>query len=403
MAYFDKFSINETVYDVKDASAITKESQSVINVVDYGADPRGVNDSYTAFLSARNAAGRGGYVYVPYGTYQLSADPGHDCAWLIASGTKFTGNGVGSPSTGNGLFPCTTVSNPWLVTSGEYITIDLSGVPCPDGGAVNGASLEFKQQSNSGRYWRNLLYLGSDTGASANNQQHTELINLVENITGHQAIMAEFDLNCYADPGVFSSAIFLTGGGNVDCDITAVDITRDVGTKWTNGISIKQCDTGMAIDNETTDNGFVFGVVNRKNRAGVAIQQSVNGSDGIVIVRNTDSGQTGNLIVCWAADLSEELFAVGADGDIRAKSLSLNGSSIKPLQRKRVTSSSTSQGNNSIDITNQIDGLTPLLVGENSTTGFVSAITSVNLSGNTINYWLETGGTGTVEFTVLCQ
>ena len=42
------------------------------NVVDYGADPTGAADSYTAIAAAITAAGAGGVVYFPAGTYLLS-------------------------------------------------------------------------------------------------------------------------------------------------------------------------------------------------------------------------------------------------------------------------------------------------------------------------------------------
>lgn len=44
------------------------------NVVDYGADPTGVADSTTAFNDARIAAGDGGSICVPQGTYLIDPD-----------------------------------------------------------------------------------------------------------------------------------------------------------------------------------------------------------------------------------------------------------------------------------------------------------------------------------------
>ena len=431
MADFDKININGVPYNVKDTATSEKaeklendlkrtnatvaqhgidiaelqkiKESPIKNVMDYGADNTGVQDSYPAFSKAASDATVYGYVFVPKGIYYISQPPTYNAAWLIASGTRFTGAGMGSPQTGAGLFPCTTISNPWLITSGPYMAFDLQGVQCPDGGAVNAYSMELRPQTENGRYWRNLLYLGADTGKSANPDQSTEILNAVENITGHKAIMMELDLNAYANTGNFSSAIFITGGGNIDTDMVAIDIQRDrTAPTWTNALSVKNSDNALYIESETVQNGIIFGSVDRKNRPGLAIQQAANGADGIVIRRNTDENQTGNLIVCWSADEQTELFAVGANGDIRCNSIMARTGSTLGISRIRVSTNTFSQGENTLDVTAQLNGKKILAVVEPSTIGFVSAITSItNVADRTFNYYLQTSGTGSVEFTIL--
>jgi len=53
-------------------TALTAESMSIFNALDYGADPTGVVDS-TAEINAALTAGAGGVVIIPAGTYKTSA------------------------------------------------------------------------------------------------------------------------------------------------------------------------------------------------------------------------------------------------------------------------------------------------------------------------------------------
>jgi len=66
---------------------------AVLNVLDYGADPTGVSDSYAAIQAALDAAtlsgstGRGWVVYLPHGTYLISN------TLTVANATVVTGDG----------------------------------------------------------------------------------------------------------------------------------------------------------------------------------------------------------------------------------------------------------------------------------------------------------------------
>ena len=91
------------------AAALTQPSGSV-SVVSEGADPTGVNDSTNAFNAAITAAGSGGTVWIPPGTYNI---PGHIIVnnvtvegagmwYSTVTGTApgFYGNSAPNPSTG---------------------------------------------------------------------------------------------------------------------------------------------------------------------------------------------------------------------------------------------------------------------------------------------------------------
>lgn len=103
MADFDKISINGTYYNVKDTEAqkqIAKETEArksadtalgkqienigktpYANVLAYGADPTGTNDSSTAFNDAKNS---GNVIFVPYGTYNIPSFRPENCKMVIA-------------------------------------------------------------------------------------------------------------------------------------------------------------------------------------------------------------------------------------------------------------------------------------------------------------------------------
>lgn len=120
MADFDKISINGTYYNVKDSAltaavnaltsevgevqgTVTQQGQAIkqqgqtiqqqgqqienigktpyANVLAYGADPTGTNDSSTAFNDAKNS---GNVIFVPYGTYNIQSFRPENCKMVIA-------------------------------------------------------------------------------------------------------------------------------------------------------------------------------------------------------------------------------------------------------------------------------------------------------------------------------
>lgn len=60
------------------------------NVLRYGADANGINDSATAFNSAR--ASNSSFIIVPSGTYKLNSNPSVGL-WQVSAGVTFTGTG----------------------------------------------------------------------------------------------------------------------------------------------------------------------------------------------------------------------------------------------------------------------------------------------------------------------
>lgn len=293
-----------------------------LNVKHYGAVGDGVVDDYNAFKTAYDAAENGQGIYIPSGTYNLSDNPDNGkkaIKWIADIGVKITGAGLGHPESGAGGFMCTTISNPWLVVSGDNLRYNLNNIPCPDGGAVLGDAKELmNMDAGTDRRWYSLEYRGCETGTKDSDLRNVELLNQVLNVTGFAGIAQEIDLNMYAKPNRWSSCLLLTGRGTGGGNMSAIDITRDKDQqKWSTAISVRRANTGLYIDNAEIDNGIQIGENPRKATPAIAFQQKKNGADGLVIRRFTDDSPSGNLIVAWDAKEQNELFALGSDGDAR--------------------------------------------------------------------------------------
>ncbi|HUN38116.1 MAG TPA: glycosyl hydrolase family 28-related protein, partial [Trebonia sp.] len=97
--------------DFENVPAAAAQPAGSVSVVSEGADPTGVNDSSTAFANAITAAGAGGTVWIPPGSYLV---PGHVAVpnnitiegagmWystIIGAAPGFYGNAAPNPSTG---------------------------------------------------------------------------------------------------------------------------------------------------------------------------------------------------------------------------------------------------------------------------------------------------------------
>jgi Alpha-1,3-glucanase catalytic domain D1/Alpha-1,3-glucanase catalytic domain D2/F5/8 type C domain/Abnormal spindle-like microcephaly-assoc'd, ASPM-SPD-2-Hydin/HYDIN/CFA65/VesB-like, Ig-like domain/Cep192 domain 4 len=97
--------------DFENVPAAAAQPAGSVSVVSEGADPTGVNDSSTAFANAISAAGSGGTVWIPPGSYLV---PGHVAVpnnvtiegagmwWttIIGAAPGFYGNSAPNPSTG---------------------------------------------------------------------------------------------------------------------------------------------------------------------------------------------------------------------------------------------------------------------------------------------------------------
>ena len=375
-----------------------------LNVQHYGAVGDGIVDDYNAFKTAYDAAKNGQGIYIPSGTYNLSDNPDDGkkaIKWIADIGVKITGAGLGHPESGAGGFMCTTISNPWLVVSGDNLRYNLNNIPCPDGGAIMGDAKELmNMDAGTDRRWYSLEYRGGETGTKDSDLRNVELLNQVLNVTGFAGIVQEIDLNMYSKPNRWSSAILLTGRGQGGGDMSAIDITRDEGEqKWSTAISVRRANTGLYIDNAEVDYGIVVGSVPRTANAGVGIQQKNNGSDCIVLRRKTNENPAGNFLVCWDETNEEELFAIGIDGSIRGSGIP-SGPSIV---RQTYTVDATENVNEYTVNMNRPEGKSILAVVETASLGFVSPVWVTESTNEHVKVYAQTPGSGTIRFAVLWQ
>lgn len=403
---------NATLNNLNDKVDHLSKSIDSLNVLAFGAKGDGVTDDYEAFKKCYESASLGDTITVPYGVYYLSKNPypvadnvssvspniGKTVKWDIANGAYFKGPGAGDVTVGRGTFDSPFLTNPWLSISGTTQVIDLNGLPVNINSALMGDSKELApidtQRITDRNNWHCLEYRGACTGRGDNTWCNVELLNQVLNITGCKGIATEIDVNNYTNPKGFSTGIFLTGNGNGGADMTAIDIMRELdSTKWVSGVSAHMCRFGFFADSSSCDVGFMFGDVGRRAHPGLAIQQAENGDDGIVLRRKTDTSPTGNLIVAWNAAENKELFAVGANGDIRT--------AVPIVECREYTKSGTfSAGNHTIPI-DTVPGKKPIMVSEIAPEGFTTPIWYVSKTTDSVTLYVDGEGSGKIHITVL--
>lgn len=394
------------------------------NVKDYGAKGDGASDDYAAFKSAVDATMDGDTIYVPYGKYVLSQNPypisnnissitptdytGYR-RWIIASGSTFTGAGVGDPTTGKGTFNTPFSTNPWLIIPGNNVLYNLNNISCPQTGAIAGDSKELapiEQYNTEPHRWYALEYRGSSTGDKDFSAGNVEILNQVLNITGTPGIATEIDVNNYTTvkPHAFSTGLFIVGGGSGNCDMTAIDVNRDPdSTHWVTGMTVRSARVGYFVES-FDEIGVQVGRVNRLAEPAIFVgSQQKNGADGIVLKRFTDTNPTGNLMVFWGADEQTELFRIDAEGNIFSKGRPLNEqAAISAIRRETFTTTQQNytEGEHTINVTVP-SGYKIGMIGELSTIGFVSTISITETTNNSFKVYINSAGTGSIRYSIL--
>lgn len=179
--------------------AVNRKRETVLNVLDFGADPTGVSPSTTAFTMAFEAArniGGNVRIYVPRGTYLISAQ-----AAFGASGLTIFGDGAGASvikagAALNGLFLPSSIRTINNITF-EDIGFDLQ--------QINGAGINIDGSGCKSVFFNRVGFWGFGSGT-------TGIILSRPN----KAILVE----CWADgdgSGEGSALSVSGGGGRVEC------------------------------------------------------------------------------------------------------------------------------------------------------------------------------------------
>jgi hypothetical protein len=234
---------------------LTKVSYSMIdgapiNVLDYGADPTGVADSYAAFVAALAA---GNYVYVPSGTYKLTQT-------LSITGDKvLTGPESSQFAVAFAIINFTGTGNCFQAISAEFGAVSIRNLEIR-GGDGSGAYAIYSTRPQS--IFENLLI------ESWNNSG----IALEEAGTGSQASWSTMVRQVkYVAPATatpYRGYQVNINGGHVTLD-GCVAIRGSIGINIDQGeaINIWRCSTNLQCNTAT----FPFSSLSRDNQCGIRL------------------------------------------------------------------------------------------------------------------------------------
>jgi hypothetical protein len=194
--------------------------------------------------------------------------------------------------------------------------------PTPwSGASATGSFTIYKKQ------WMAIEYRGITTGGPNSKDMAYGIRNDVINLTGAPANAYEIDLIAINDGGGLPSrGIFMTGHGEGNAIMYAVDIQRAGAAPWTVGVAMRSCDTGVYINArqpfsidteyfngktgapETIANGLHFNNAPTTLRGLFEGRQLANNAPGISIWRNTDTGPAGDFVQGYTAAGAKVMF-----------------------------------------------------------------------------------------------
>jgi hypothetical protein len=282
------------------ARTVQDKSIESVSVLDFGADPTGVVDSYGAWVAAiAKLPASGGNIKVPAGIWNLSAKPSwgtKSIMWNIDAGASFTGVGSSTVS-GSGYFP-TMNTNPVQVAVGPWIQ-SQSSVASPAGGGLAAMNVEMIQPP--GYVGQSVaLYTGA-RGSSPNASSNVWSINpLIQADIGaggtYQCI--EVDVNNFSSSALVKG-ISINGVGTFN-PFVALEVIRagtkgNPGSSWTRGLDIRDSITGLWINpGPTLTTGI--NINGGPGNAAISAVQIGNGGDCLLLSRSTDSSPSGYLL-----------------------------------------------------------------------------------------------------------
>jgi len=293
-------------------------------VLDYGADPTGLTDSYADFMATLAALPlTGGKIIVPSGTYLLNSEPTWSTSvsihWDIDPAVVFTGAG-----TGIGKFPY-MATNPAQMAVGPYIQSQSSQ---PGGSAGNGGIAAFNVemlQPNSFNGQSVAIYAGANGSSNQPNANVWAINALIRAETGSTGVYQGIEI----DVDVFSAAsttvgLSISGGGSNDADL-GISLNRIAGL-WSTGMNIERYGNIGTWYNPFNSQCRAIVVSDPTAFAGAAFsaRQNVNNSETVLLQRRTDSAPTGYLLRCINAANTVSLAHIDVDGNMAAKAVTFD-------------------------------------------------------------------------------
>lgn len=256
------------------------------NVLQYGADASGVNDSTTAIAAAITAAANaaGGTVFIPSGTFKVSTPLN-----LNTSGVRVLGTGLGSIIQPTSTFSGAQIFNITANNCGvqnlqiAYANTTYSSNPVANGIEITGAT---------GTSLRNLLllyingYIVESLATAGQANYNTDMSDIrgfqckagfhMKGVTGSNYNGVHRLYNCYSSLTQNGDCIFIE-----DCDdIEAVNIFSECSAGSGSAIHVKGACNGVFFSN--VDIGYYPGPTSGST---VLIESSANGSPNYVTIQ----------------------------------------------------------------------------------------------------------------------
>lgn len=171
--------------------ALADRTAGEANVLNFGADPSGVRDSAKAFREAMTAAGEGGTLNVPYGTYRLDSPPRGtafpNMTFRQAIGVTYTGAGANIADYDRGQWAMGhTYTNGFLGVKGPAFFCDGRKQTALLSGATESICSSYEVLSPpEGVSHQLLMYMGADANRNTSSSQSLgnwlEDLNIVNN------------------------------------------------------------------------------------------------------------------------------------------------------------------------------------------------------------------------------
>jgi len=217
--------------------------------------------------------------------------------------------------------PYPTLTNPLQQSVGAYFFSDSA-----EGSAANGGigvlTTEYVQPvlQDSGAV---ALYAGAmGQNANADLWAANFIIRALSGASGiYQCV--EVDVDSWSD-SVTAKGIGLNGAGTKNAAV-GIEITRDNTTKWNVAIHVLKSLIGLKIEQEGTDIGVQIGNGPIVSNVALTAGQLANGSDTILLSRNTDTNPSGYLMRFVNAANSQILASIDIGGNVIAGGLTTSG------------------------------------------------------------------------------
>ena len=153
LSTIDKSNLVAAINEVLTSISTVISDRPYINVKDYGAVGDGITDDFNSFSDAYQAASEGSAIIVPFGTYNISANPddhSKNIKWIFDYGTLFVGAGSqgGLDGVKNGFTsPATNPFNRIARTNSKI----YNNMASPVGGGICVDSLEVQSSNRTNK------------------------------------------------------------------------------------------------------------------------------------------------------------------------------------------------------------------------------------------------------------